>query len=95
LADFHVDGTEIDALPVLIALLEDEDPLIVYLAASELRHRGERGRPAVPSLVRLCRSDLANRKVILSRLDLGTVGDALRDALAQIDPEATVQAGIK
>jgi hypothetical protein len=75
------------ALPVLIELLRDRDPVLRRYAADCLGDLGPKARAAVPALLRALRDQEKGGFFC-------TVSEAAADALKQIDPETAAQAGV-
>ena len=71
-------------VPVVINALHDPDPRTRYFAVRALGELGPNAKPALPALMEL-----------LNTSSNGTSMAYVADALWQIDPEATVKAGVK
>jgi hypothetical protein len=70
------------AVPVLTALLKDDDPQVRAMAGSFLQLMGPGARKAVPALVSALKDDDAN------------VRAAAAQALERLDPQAAAEAGV-
>ena len=84
---FPFEGNSPAAVPLLIELLRDSDPVVRRYAADCLGDLGPAAAPAVPALLRALGDEEQGGMVI-------TVGGAAAYALQKIDPEAAARAGV-
>jgi hypothetical protein len=80
---FFDDHDSARAVPVLTALLKDDDPQVRVMAGSFLQLMGPGARKAAPALVSALKDDDAN------------VRAAAAHALKQLDPQAAAEAGVE
>jgi HEAT repeat protein len=88
-----------EAILLLVQALDDGNVAVAYYAAGVLGGMGSQAKPAVPTLVRILKSDRANQGFRLNTSGVGspfptTLGRGVATALRQIDPEAAAQSGV-